>query len=178
MFPRQSVPAPSRNSFVLSFLPLSPLLCHFNYGDDYRQRFLEAVCEFDFFHLSFILNQAKIYGPGFSYKEPFYKFTAKLLFENAKPYLKEAIVMIDRNGNREFRIQLEKYLKGKMNGDRETIKKVKTESSHSNNLLQLADMVGGAVARSYRTDKEKPMVFRRMVRRREMGVQVWPRGLK
>lgn len=55
------------------------------------------------------------------------------------------------------------------------IKKVRTEPSHSNNLLQLADMVCGAVARSFRPDKPDRHVYRKLIRHRELGVQVWPR---
>ena len=54
-------------------------------------------------------------------------------------------------------------------------RKVKTERSHNNNLLQLADMLCGAVARSYRTDKADCRVYRQLVRHRELKVQKWPR---
>jgi len=95
-----------------------------------------------------VLNKKKLYGPGFQYKSPFYKYTVNLVFQNAKPYLRDAIVVIDRSGGQGFRKQLATYLKKKMNekDGLSLIKKVKTERSHNNNLLQLADMVCGAVA--------------------------------
>ena len=58
--------------------------------DAHREAFLSTIAGADFFYLAFVLNKAKLYGPGFAYKESFYKYTAKLLFENAKPYLREA----------------------------------------------------------------------------------------
>jgi hypothetical protein len=143
--------------------------------DDYREAFLKGVAEFDFFYLAFGLNKAKLYGPGFEFKDSFYKYTAKLLFENAKPYLRDASVLIDRTGNREFRQQLERYLKSRINIDSEIIRKVKTEPSHSNNLLQLADMICGAVARSLRTEKADRFRFRKLIGHRETSVQVWPK---
>lgn len=125
--------------------------------------------------MAFVLNKDKLYGPGFNYKDSFYKYTAKLLFENAKPYLREATVLIDRSGNREFRRQLQSYLRRQVNTKgREIIRKVKTEPSHCNNLLQLADMISGAVARSFRSDKPEPMRFRKIVSHRELALQVWP----
>ncbi len=149
---------------------------HFNKCcDDYRQQFLSGIRAHDFFYLAFVLNKERLYGPGFAYKESFYKYTAKLLFENARPHLRNAAVLIDRSGHREFRKQLESYLRRKINTDREIIRKVKTEPSHSNNLLQVADMICGAVARSYRLDKDDPKRFRRMVAHRELSVQVWPK---
>jgi hypothetical protein len=149
---------------------------HFNKCcDDYREKFLTGIRDHDFLYLAFVLNKSKLYGPGFAYKEPFYKFTAKLLFENAAPHLREASVLIDRSGHREFRKQLESYLKRKINTDGEIIRKVKTEASHSNNLLQVADMICGAVARSFREDRKSSERFRRLVAHRELDVQVWPR---
>lgn len=149
---------------------------HFNKCcDDYRDEFLKCMAPFDFFYMAFVLNKTKLYGPGFNYKDSFYKYTAKLLFENAKPYLRDAAVLIDKSGNREFRKQLEKYLKSRINTDREIIRKVKTEASHSNNLLQLADMICGAVARSYKTEKPDRFRFRKIVAHRELDVQTWPR---
>ncbi len=67
---------------------------HFNKcSDAIRERFLSVVSQHDFFYLAFVLNKQKLHGPGFSYKDSFYKFTAKLLFENAKPYLRDAVVL-------------------------------------------------------------------------------------
>ena len=150
---------------------------HFNkMCDAFRGRFLEGVSSQSFFYLSFVLNKEKLYGPGFQYKDSFYKYTAKLLFENAKPYLRDATVTVDRTGDREFRTQLEKYLKSKINTDAQLIRKVKSESSHSNNLLQLADMVCGAVARSHRENKDEDVSrFRKMLGHRELSVQLWPK---
>lgn len=150
---------------------------HFNKCcDDHRRKFLEAVAPMDFFHLSFVLNKKLLWGPGFAYKEPFYKYATKLLFENAKPHLTRASVVIDRSGDREFNRELETYLKRKINTGEERIRKVKSEPSHSNNLLQLADMVCGAVARSFRTDKNNPRQFRKIIGHRELSVQVWPKS--
>ena len=143
--------------------------------DDYRKKFLTGVAGQDFLYAAFVLNKSKIWGEGFLYKETFYKFTCKLLFENAKRYLKDASVVIDKSGNREFRLQLEKYLKAKINTDREAIKSVRIEVSHSNNLLQLADMVCGAVARSYKENKKDCGQFRAIIKEKELGVSLWPR---
>lgn len=102
---------------------------------DYRRMFFNGIANQEFLYLAFVLNKCKLFGPGFQQKDSFYKYTSKLLFENAKPYLSQATVVIDGSGNREFRLQLQSYLKRKINTERETIRKVKTEASHSNNLL-------------------------------------------
>jgi hypothetical protein len=150
---------------------------HFNkLSDRFREDFFRTIAPHDFFHISFALNKAKLYGPGFQYKDSFYKYTANLLFENAKPYLRDASVVIDRSGNREFRQQLEKYLKRKINTDGQIIRKVKSEPSHSNNLIQMADMVCGAIGRSFKEGTVEDRVrFRKMIGHRELDVQLWPK---
>ena len=142
-----------------------------------RIKFLEATRKYEFLYLALVLNKAKLYGPGFQYKSSFYKYAVNLVFQNAKPYLDNAIVVIDRSGEGDFRRQLVRYLKKRINqkGSTPLLKKVKTEPSHSNNLLQLADMVCGAVARSYRLDKLDRSVYRPLIAHRELAVQSWPR---
>jgi hypothetical protein len=139
-----------------------------------RRDFLHKIAEFDFFYLAVVLNKARLYGPGFRVKESLIKYTSGLVFENAKPYLRDAIVVVDASGSKDFRNQLSKYLK-KRDTDHQgckLIKKVKTSRSHGNNLLQLADMVSGAIWRSFR---HRDRSYRRIVSARELRVQVWPR---
>ncbi len=62
-----------------------------------------------------------------------------------------------------------------MNHDSRLIKEVKMQRSESNNLLQLADYIAGAINRSMVNSKKNSQDFRNMVGRREILVQVWPR---
>lgn len=151
---------------------------HFNSCcDKFREEFLKGISQCGFFYHSFVLNKAKLWGQGFHNKDSFYKYTTSLVFENARPLLRQAKVIIDKCGNQEFRKQLAKYLKNKINKNDpgSAIRKVSMERSHTNDLLQLADMVCGAVARSYNLGKPNRMAFRKIVRHREIRVQVWPR---
>ena len=139
-----------------------------------RQNFLEKVASFDFFYLAVVLNKPKLYSPGFQVKESLIKYTSRLVFENAKPYLRNAIVVIDASGSKDFRNQLARYLKERIKDDGgcKLIKKVKTSRSNGNNLVQLADMVSGAIWRLY---KHQDASYRRLVSHRELRVQMWPK---
>lgn len=151
---------------------------HFNScSREFRKEFLRAVGQFHFFYHVFGLNKRKLWGQGFLDKHSFYKYTTGLVFENAKSHLHNAKVVIDRTGNQEFRGQLGKYLKRKMNepGSDQLIRRVSMEASHSNNLLQVADMVCGAVARSYSDERKDTWIYREIIRHRERRVQVWPK---
>ena len=95
--------------------------------------------------------------------------------ENAKDKLNNAIVLIDGSGEREFRNNLSKYLKHKMNDyNKQLIKKVKMQTSHSNCLLQLADYVAGSINRSY-SDKKLAKEYRKIIAPREISVEIIPK---
>lgn len=142
-----------------------------------RLAFLEAVAPYDFTYFGFVLNkdQKKLWGKGFQFKESLYKSACSYVFENAKPYLKNAIVVIDKSGHEVFRSQLAAYLKRKINdkaGD--IIKKVKMQPDRGNNLLQLADYVAGVINR-YAQGKKAADEYRRFIAAKEINVQIWPK---
>ena len=142
-----------------------------------REAFLTALRVFDFYYFAIVMNKTEMTGPGFQYKESFYKYACSLVFENAKACLEDATVIIDGSGTREFRNELKAYLRKKMTSlttDRRYVKKLKIQDSVKNNLLQLADMISGAVARSY-SEKGDAWCYRSLIGQRERYVQFWPK---
>lgn len=141
-----------------------------------RQTFLQEMNQFRYRYCCIVINKAKLTGPGFKYPASFYKYACKLVCSNAKDYLNEAKVVIDGSGTREFKRQLATYLKKNVNdpscGYRH-IKAVGMEDSKKSNLLQLADMIAGSVARSYK-GKGDSATYRALIRAKETYVQVWP----
>jgi hypothetical protein len=141
-----------------------------------RLRFLTHVAGFQFFHITCVFNKQKLSGPGFAFPNSFNKYAINLVFQNARPHLSNATIIIDGKGERRFRQTLQTYLKKRINSDdRSVIQKVKLESSHGNNLLQLADMVCGAMGRSFNQNRAGGREYRRLVSHRELPTQVWPR---
>lgn len=141
-----------------------------------RGAFFKAILPYQLFYYGIVINKPKLFGEGFNNKESFYKYACGLLFENAKDKLEHAIVVIDESGRELFKYQLAKYLKSKMNiEDKNRIKKVKMQNSKNNNLLQLADMIAGAVNRILDAGKKSKIIFREFIKAREMYVQIWPK---
>jgi hypothetical protein len=98
-----------------------------------------------------------------------------MVTDTLRPYIKSATLTFDKCGDRVFKTELAKYLKGRTNEENEeVIRKIKFEESHTNQLLQLADMICGAVARSRKTEKDNPDRFRNIVKQREWILRVWP----
>lgn len=151
---------------------------HFKRNSDrVRESFLRAVSPYNFFYYGIVINKdpKKLWGEGFRDKQSFYKYASGLVFENARDKLEAATIVIDQSGNDEFRQQLAKYLRSRMNNKSKVIKKVKMQRSESNNLLQLADYIAGVINRSVVNTKKKSDSYRRIISHREMVVQVWPK---
>ena len=138
-----------------------------------RNAFFGTVSHENFKYAGFVVDKARLYGDRFKDPKQVYEFSVGIVCEQVRPLLDNSKIIIDRNGNRDFRLRLEKGLKRQMtNHDGSClIKKVTMEASHSNNLVQLADMISGAVMRSCGSGDDR---FRDLVRSREKFVQSWP----
>lgn len=150
---------------------------HFNkLKRDLRKQFLTAVAPFDFFYWGIVIDKAGLTERDFHLKESFYKYTCGLVFENAKPRLTNTTVVIDGSSSKYFRQQLKTYLARRLKDDagRSLIKTLKTQDSRKNNLLQMADMIVGAIARSY-SGKADAREYRKLIAHREIFVQLWPK---
>jgi U3 small nucleolar ribonucleoprotein component len=155
---------------------LSSFEFHFaSTSDKIRRLFLERVSHDSFRYAGFVVDKRRLYGNRFRNPKEFYEASVGYVCEHVKPLLHNAKIIIDKNGDRAFRQQLEKRLKAQMTDKDGTcrIRKVAMETSHSNNLLQLADMICGAVMRSYNSSDSS---FRELVKKREKFVQLWPRA--
>ena len=141
---------------------------------DKRIFFLKAVLPFSFYYFGIVIDKdpRKLYGNGFKFKDSFYKYACNLVFQNAKPYLRDAIVVIDGSGTRDFKRQLQAYLRKKIGSG--IIKKIKIQDSSKNNLIQLADMVAGALHRNV-SQKNDRNEYRKILGLKEMRVQIWPK---
>ena len=142
---------------------------------DVRRHFLTQMLPYRWFYLAIAINKAKLWSPTFASPAAFYNYSTSLVFENAKPHLRQAIVVIDASRGKTFRAELSRYLKRKIDRSGTLIKKIKHQDSARNNLLQLADMVVGSVGRSMRVGKKDRWDYRKLIRQNELRVQVWPR---
>jgi len=149
-----------------------------NLRSDFRIKFLETISPYSFLYFGIVINKEELLNKAMQVKGSFFKYASSLVFQSAKPYLDSASVIIDGSAGKEFRFQLQKYLKNRINqetGKSRYIKKVKIENSKHNNLLQVTDMIAGAVGRSYKHDKKDHSLYRDIIKHREVFVQFWPK---
>lgn len=139
-----------------------------------RENFLDAVRSFEFKYFSFVIHKENFDETLIKNGREFYKFAFKEACLLAKPYLAEATVVIDGQSSREFKQEFEKHLKAGLNDDElRRIKKVKMQDSHKNNLLQLADMVCGAIGAFHRKDKYQTDFYWKKIKLREEIVEIF-----
>ena len=141
-----------------------------------RIRFLDTVRPYGFTYRVFVLNKdpGKLYGPGFSSKDSLYKWVCGTALKDVSAEWSEAIVMLDRSGERTFQRQLKSYLQREvrtLHGSGR-IKKVKANDSRSDRLLQLADYVAGVMNRRALGKKWAGMYVARL--RGRGVVRRWP----
>jgi hypothetical protein len=143
----------------------------------WRESFMKEINGFAFRYHSIVINKPALSGEGFRVKESFYKFACRIVLQNAARELHQATVVLDGCGSREFQRQLCSYLRRAINDPEApnvSIRKLKIQDSRKNNLLQLADMICGAVARSF-TQKKDAQLYRKWLKPREARVQFWPK---
>ncbi len=97
-------------------------------------------------------------------KDSLYMLVADHLFLRAEGRMKNASIFIDRI-SKSFMDDFDSYLKKRLNTNiAKIIGKIKHQDSRSNNLLQLADMVCGAIYRKYNRGDDK---FYKIIKKRE-----------
>lgn len=150
---------------------------HFAHNSDtVRKAFLKAINPYNFTYLSVAINKdpKKLFGEGFNHKQAFYKYACNLVFTNAKPYLEDAIVVIDKSGSADFRNKLATYLQRSFNKEKKIIKKLKQQESKSNNLLQVADYITGIINRKVEKKKDAREYYK-YISSKELSLQIWPK---
>lgn len=121
--------------------------------DEVRDLFFDAVVSCPFSVRAIVVRKDVIYSPRLKAdKEKFYEYFVKSMMTYDGGVLKDAKVIIDGSGDREFRQNLNVALRRRLGQG--VIKDVRFKDSKSDVLVQLADMCAGAIARSYRTDRK------------------------
>lgn len=122
---------------------------------DYRDGFFDAISDRRFRVRAIVVKKELIWsGRLRSDVDSFYRFFLKSMMKFDDEALKDAKVVIDGSGDREFKRNLKAYIQRHVQTG--AVSEIKLKNSRAEPLLQLADMCVGAIARSYRTDRRDP----------------------
>lgn len=131
-------------------------------SDAVRDGFFGAITGFRFTVRALCVDKSKIYSRRLRTDDDyFYNYVVRMLLRHDGGALARATVKIDGSGDREFRNALAGYLRRQMADNK--IAKVRFVDSRRDNLIQLADMCTGAIARSYRTDRADAQRWRKLL---------------
>jgi hypothetical protein len=129
---------------------------------DVRDIFFHAIRRCPFKVRAIMVRKNMIHSPRLkSDKDKFYEYFVKSMLNYDNGILKEATIVIDGSGDREFRQNLNTALRRKLGSG--IIKDIRFKNSRADLLVQLADMCVGAIARSYRHDRNQSDRWRKQL---------------
>jgi hypothetical protein len=123
-------------------------------ADPIKDAFFDCVVHFNFSVCAIVVQKAQIYSTHLrSDKGSFYNYLLGKLLGKCRINLSGAIVKLDGRGSQAYKKGLQAYLRKQLKEG--TVKSIKFADSDRDDLVQLADMVAGAIARSYREGDRK-----------------------
>ena len=144
-----------------------------NDSDRIKQEFIKKIAPYDFFYYWVVIDKSELNLTHLELRESFYNYACSLLFESVKSRLQNANIILDWWYGKAFDRNLQTYLRKKFNSYNEhRIKKVRTEDSRKNNLIELADYITSWIHREHSSKKES---FLWPIKYREINVQIRPK---
>lgn len=122
--------------------------------DHTKENFFRAVRPFPFQVRCLVVDKTRLTSPNLRDKMTFYNFLVKMVLQNDFGTIRNATLVIDESvQDKKKQAHFASYLRGQLNPvdqkQERRIKEVRFHKSHTDNLIQLADMVAGSVARAY-----------------------------
>ncbi len=137
-----------------------------------KDKFFDELCQYDFEVRALVVDKSNIYSQKLrNDTDSFYNYFVKMLMQYDDDALQNASIKIDGSGDKEFKKALTAYLRQRIGEYK--IKKFKFTDSRKDNLIQLADMVVGAVARSYSDTRKDANRWLDVLKRRDKIKSIW-----
>ncbi len=122
----------------------------------FRNDFFDTVKSFKFRTRAIVVKKEVIYSPRLkTYIENFYNYVVMQVLRHNGGTIKNAKIKFDKRGEKIIRNELRAYLSKQLdNKNKKIFKNLKFVDSRQNTLIQLADMIAGAIFASY-SEKDK-----------------------
>jgi hypothetical protein len=139
-----------------------------------QQLFIDVLSAFDFTYYIFIIDKKHCEELGLLPKHSFYEHIARLICKHTKDILIKARITIDNCGGNELKNLLSVILKQGMNDNTKRVKKVRTENSRKEPLLQVADYIVGIEHRNYNEEKSAKIDYLPQIKNKRIKIVVRP----
>lgn len=121
-------------------------------NDEQKKLFFDTIKKHDFLVRAIIVDKSKINEPNLKKSESFYGFVIKKTLDSYKK-MKLARITLDGSGNKNFRKKSTSEIRKAINKNNRRMTEFRLVDSKNEVLIQLADMVAGAINAKY--DKTK-----------------------
>jgi len=120
-----------------------------------KESFLLTIKPFKYRIRAIVVNKEKIHSPLLREKtESFYNYFLKCVLEHNNESILDAKLRLDGLGERKFRQALQTYLRKQLNSQtKQIMNNLKFRNSKNDVLIQMADMIAGALRRYYEDSK-------------------------
>lgn len=138
---------------------------------DHKRRigFLRVVKDSKFRVRAIVVNKEAILSESLKgNKDIFYNFLLKQVLEHNNNTINDAKIRLDGFGERGFRKAMTSYLRQELNikTKSKVMKNFRFRDSHSDVLIQLADMIAGSIKRSYMKDRSSNNLYKKVISER------------
>lgn len=129
--------------------------------------FLQEVSECPFQVRSIVVDKQLITSKQLrTDKTSFHNYFIAKLLANSNGQIANARIRLDGQGDRAYKKAANTYLKKELNKSSSVVKNLKFVNSKKNSLIQLADMVAGAIYKSYQTERTDSREYIDQIRKR------------
>lgn len=137
-----------------------------------KDDFFHSLCHYNFQVRALVVNKNNLYSRELrNNTDSFYNFFVKTVMQYDDKTLANASIKIDGSGDKEFKTALNNYLRQSIGGQK--IKKFKFVDSKKDNLIQLADMIVGAIARNYSGKRKETNRWLNMLKKKGKIQNIW-----
>jgi len=121
----------------------------------FKIAFLNIIKPFDFRIRAIVVNKEKVYSQKLRKEtKSFYNYFLKCVLEQSNDTILDAKLRLDAIGEKKFKQALQTYLRLELNSQtKKVMNNLKFGNSKNNVLIQLADMIAGALRRYYENSK-------------------------
>ena len=126
-----------------------------------RLKFLEHIAHFKFRIRTIVFEKNKVRSNELkTSKQSFYNYAIKMILKYNFGTIKEAKIRLDGHGDRIYKREVIRYLRKELNNRvNRVFQKLQFVDSKSNVLIQLTDIIAGAIHRKYETNKSDACMY-------------------
>ena len=141
---------------------------------------MKELCKFDFGIYALVVDKQKLFGEGFKYKEPFYKYINGLLYKELFKAYPNLTLFVDEHGENDFLVSFKKYVRKNHIRDLFSPSEFETGDSKSSIVIQLADFIAGTLGRCFDLAKNQSYreKFLEILKPRLSSLNRFPKGFQ